>query len=84
MWGGDEHTSGVHARDAEAESNFLAKVELRNRINCPKRRRQSLSTDNAVTFALAAQHQIPLPLLLIHVQVTPVESIGFDLTCWSN
>ena len=71
-------SSSLHAGDAEAESHFVAKVEAGNRLNCPKRRRQSLSADNAFTFALAVQHQIPLDLLFITVHMEPLESITFD------
>lgn len=70
-------SSSIHAGDAEAEGDFL-KAELGNRLNRPKRRRQSFSTDNALTFALAVHHQIPLRLLFIHVQVVPLESISLD------
>jgi hypothetical protein len=71
-------SSSIHAGDAEAEGNFLTAAELGNRLNRPKRRRQSFSTDNALTFALAVHHQIPLRLLFIHVQVVPLESISLD------
>ena len=61
-------SSSIHAGDTEAEGDFL-KADLVNRLHRPKRRRQSFSTDNALTFALAVQHHIPLRLLFITVFV---------------